>query len=92
MCAMIGWTVDSNCNIQALFSAEDVTVIKMVFFHGLYDVDALFAAEYAYLVASIDDYDYQKQETAKGTGFGRQRIFALIQVYFILLAELVRFS
>ena len=92
MCARIGWLVDSDCNIQALFSAKDVTVIEMVFFHGLYDVDALFTAEYAYLVACIDDHDYQKQEAAKCTNFGRQRIFALIQVYLILLAELVRLS
>ena len=89
MCARIGWLVDSNCNIQALFSAKDVTVIEMVFFHSLYDVDTLFAAESAGLVAWVDYHDYQKQEAAKCTNFGRQRTFALIQIYLECLTKLV---
>ena len=91
MCSWIKYLIDSNCKIQALFSAEDVTVIEMVFFHGLYNIDALFAAEYARLVACIGYHDYQKQEAAKGTSFGRQCIFALIQICLIYLTKLVRF-
>ena len=63
----------------------------MVFFHGLDDVDTLFATEYAGLVACIGYHDYQQQEAAKCTNFGRQRTFALIQVYLKRLTELVWF-
>ena len=90
VCARIKRIVDSNCNIQALFSAKDVTVIEMVFFHCLYNVDALFSAEYAYLVACIEYHDYEKQEAAKGTNCGRQRILALVQMHLICLTKLVR--
>ena len=69
MRARISCQEDSKCNIQALLSAKDVTVIEMVFFHGLYNIDALFAAEYAYLVACIDYHDNQEYNAAKGTNF-----------------------
>ena len=82
---------DSNCKIEALFGAKDVIVVEMVFFHGLYNIDAFLAGENAYLVACIDYHEYQEQQAAKGTNVGRQRIFALIQVYLVRLAELVRF-
>ena len=58
MCGGIHWLVDSNCSIQALFGTKDVTVIEMVFFHGLYNVDTFFATEYARLVARIGYHDY----------------------------------
>ena len=68
-----------------------MTLLKVVFFNRLYDVNILFAVEYAYLVASKDDHDYKKQKAAEGTNFGRKRILALIQLYLIRLTELVVF-
>ena len=58
MCGRIAWLVDSNCSIQALFCAKNVTFIEMLFFHGLNNVDTLFAGEYADLVACVDYHDY----------------------------------
>ena len=61
----------------------------MVFFHGLYNIDTLFAAEYAGLVPGIGYHDYQEQEAAKCANFGLQLTFALIQLYLKRLTKLI---
>ena len=46
-----------RCNVQALRSAKHMTVVKMVLFYGLDDVNVLLALKYANLVARVDEHE-----------------------------------
>ena len=48
-----------NCHgyIQALCRAKHMTVVKMILFHCLDNVNVFFASEYAYFVASEDKHE-----------------------------------
>ena len=61
----------------------------MIFFYRLHNIYALFALEYAYLVACVHEQDNCEKYAAKGTHFGMQGIFPVLNAHLICLTELV---
>ena len=56
-------------NIQALLRTELISMVVMIFFDCLYNVDSFFALKYADFVACVEEQDYEKQDTAQCSSF-----------------------
>ena len=63
------FVIHCSCKVHALSSAEHVTFVEMVLFHGLDYVNILFAFKYANFVACVDQHENEKQDAAQRTCF-----------------------
>ena len=71
--------IDCNCDIKALFTAENVVFIEMILFHCLNDIDTLFCLEDVDFVACKAGNENQKYDAADRSYSRWQHVAAFIQ-------------
>ena len=69
---------DSNRDVKTLLGAKHVSVIKVVLFDRLNDVDIFLACESADFVAGVGEHEQNEQDTAYSTQLRRKCIRSFV--------------